>query len=57
MRVKKRCNHDHDKWEAFKDRCLEGLDQNMDGIKELLNRFDEKPATFVFSINIIKLLS
>jgi uncharacterized protein YeaO (DUF488 family) len=42
-------HHDHEKWDKFRDRYFKELDQNTDGIKELLEQFKRETVTLVFS--------
>jgi uncharacterized protein YeaO (DUF488 family) len=47
--LRKWYGHDHEKWGEFRDRYFDELDQNTDGVKELLRYFGEETVTFVFS--------
>jgi len=47
--LRKWYRHDHEKWDEFRNRYFEELDQNTDGIKELLKHFRGETVTFVFS--------
>jgi len=53
--LRKWYNHDHEKWDEFRDRYFEELKQNEVGITELRNHFNKETVTFVFSSKELEL--